>query len=298
MDTTNSKVGVVIGRFQVASLHKGHHHLIASAIKECGHLLIIIGSGCGLATRRYPLPYQVREAMVKASYPHATVVEHFDNPSDEKWSQKLDSIIHERFPNHAVTLYGSRDSFIPYYHGRYPTKEVSDIESPSGTLERIKIIQNPPQTEDFRAGLIYREQTRLPIAYQAVDIAILKGGGQQVLLGQKTTDGHYWRFPGGFVDPTLDRSLEGAAKREAREEVGDIEIADIHYHGSLIVDDWRYRRESDRVMTALFSATYIFGHAVAGDDLAAVRWFSQKEAKEVISPIHLPLLNLLQSSAR
>jgi bifunctional NMN adenylyltransferase/nudix hydrolase len=289
------KVGVVIGRFQVASLHAGHHHLITTAMTENSSVLVVVGSGRGLATRRYPLPYQVRKQMIQSAYPAVRVVEHFDNPSDQSWSKELDKLIREQFSDHEVTLYGSRDSFIPYYHGDFKTSVVADIASESGTEQRSKIIVQPPATTDFRAGIIYREETRLPISYQAVDIAILRGGGREILLGQKTTDGDFWRLPGGFVDPTVDHSLEWAAKREAREEVGDVELAEIRYRGSLVVDDWRYRREADRVMTALFSATYIFGHATAGDDLAAVRWFTRQEAREVISPTHLPLLDLLDS---
>lgn len=291
-------VGVVIGRFQVPSLHAGHEHLINTALAENNALLIIVGSGRGLSTPRYPLPYLIRKAMLAASYPHAVIVEHFDDPSDERWSAGVDALTKEHFPNHPATLYGSRDSFLPYYHGNLKTKEVVSIECESGSDQRAAIVNDPPESHDFRAGLIYREATRLPIPYQAVDIAVLKGGGRQILLGQKETDGQYWRFIGGFVDPVLDRSLEAAAKREAYEETGGLEVADLRYHGSTIVDDWRYRQGQDRVMTCLFSATYIFGHPVASDDLAALRWFSIEEAKEVLSPIHQPLLSLLLSSAR
>ncbi len=298
MSNMQPRVGVVVGRFQVDSLHQGHHHLILSAAGSNDKLLIVVGSGRGLATPRYPLPFPLRQQMLKEAYPKATILEHHDHPSDQAWSEGLDQLIAEKFPDHTVTLYGSRDSFLPHYSGRFATIEVAEVPSESGTDRRKKMIAAPPASSDFRSGVIYREATRLPISYQAVDIIITKGGGQFLLLGRKETDGAYWRFIGGFVDPLQDRSLEGAAKREAREEAGDIEIADVRYLGSTQVDDWRYRRADDKVMTALFVGTYIFGHAVAGDDLAEVRWFPAGEVEDLISPTHLPLFKLFQSSVR
>lgn len=289
-------LGVVIGRFQVPELHSGHHHLIRTAARENTAVLVIIGSGRSLATARNPLPFSVRRQMVLMDYPAAQVVEHFDHPSDHAWSEGLDAIITALFPGHVVTLYGSRDSFFPYYHGQFQTKAVAAIECESGTDLRNALLKNPPHTSDFRRGLIYAEQSRLSISYQAVDVAIIGGNRDSLLLGQKPTDGGKWRFVGGFVDARLDQSLEAAARREAYEETGGLGVDHFVYRGSVVVNDWRYRRDDDVVMTALFSASYTFGAPRATDDLSDLRWFRWHEVQAVIHECHQPLFTLLDRS--
>ena len=48
------------------------------------------------------------------------------------------------------------------------------------------------------------------------------------------------------------------AVREVMEETG-ADIGQPRYVWSGIVDDWRYRDESDKILTTLFEAPYIFG---------------------------------------
>ncbi len=48
------------------------------------------------------------------------------------------------------------------------------------------------------------------------------------------------------------------AKREVQEEAG-VEVGNITYLGSTLINDWRYRGEIDKIKTALFVAKYVFG---------------------------------------
>jgi bifunctional NMN adenylyltransferase/nudix hydrolase len=113
------------------------------------------------------------------------------------------------------------------------------------------------------------------------------------LLGRKPGEA-LWRFPGGFVDPQHDLSLEMAAKREAREECGDIELGPAKYLGSIRINDWRYRSSCDKITTALFELPYLWGGPRAGDDLKDVAWFAlNADLKQHVNPIHHPLLEML-----
>jgi len=139
-----------------------------------------------------------------------------------------------------------------------------------------------------------------------VDVAVLKGGekidflaapdivpaSRQILLGRKSTD-KLFRFPGGFSDPNSD-SLEADARREVAEEMG-VEVGDVRYVGSTLVNDWRYRNEPDCIKTALFTAAYVHGRPTPSDDMdAEVRWFVLADLTEKdIAPSHRPLFRML-----
>lgn len=281
-------VGVVVGRFQVPSLHNGHFHLLNKVVSENDELLVFLGTVDANPTPEDPLPWEVRAAMIKQAYPKAHCFPLLDCPSDVLWSAHLDSTISTLFWKHKITLYGSRDSFIPHYSGSFPVVEVEPIESFSGTEVRLASFEFPIN-EDFRRGLIFAQTNRYPISYQTVDVGIVKKN--QILLGSKYSDNGRYRFVGGFVD-AKDVALEAAAKREALEECGNIEISTPRYLTSIRVHDHRYRKSVDQVMTALFVADYIYGKPTAKDDIVDLQWFDSNVVMDVIVDNHRVLASM------
>jgi bifunctional NMN adenylyltransferase/nudix hydrolase len=289
-------VGVIIGRFQVPELHDGHHHLVRHARERHEQLLIMVGSRQSFPTPKNPLSFTMRRAMILAHYPDAVIVEVHDHPSDHEWSMRVDRIIAALYPGMSATLYGSRDSFLPYYSGKNVTVEVSTIPSKSGSELRDWIKENPLNTSEFRHGVIHAHAVRAAMPYPTVDIAVVKREKNAVLLGHKPMDGDQYRFLGGFYDPACDTSLESAARRETYEETGGIEADDFTYVGSHRVDDWRYRGGEDCIVTTLFKASYIFGAPHASDDIAALGWFDLSLIPQVLVPEHKPLGEMLLNS--
>lgn len=282
-------LGVVISRMQVYELHQGHRHLIQHSLARHDHTLVFLGDREKVPGKINPLPGFIRTQMVEETFPTLVSVACLpDHPSNTWWSQNLDREIALRFPDYEVTLYCSRDGFKKSYSGRFPVVEIAPVASPSGSdlrfalLRALQVAKHGGQqaremlNHDFRRGWMAAAISRPPIDFSTVDVAILKSDRTQVLLGQKPSDGDRWRFPGGFIDPT-DRSRKMAAKREVREECGDIEIEITAHLGDYQIDDFRYRDEEDGVRTDLFLATYVFGAPRAGDDLAAVQWFPIEE---------------------
>ena len=288
-----TKVGVVVGRFQVASLHRGHRDLLNYVANRCQQLVVVLGSPRSFSTDRNPLPFAFRAAMVQKAYPEARVVELFDHPSDEIWSRDLDDLINQFCPQDSeVTLYGSRDSFISVYSGVYRTDFFQPLCDSNGTKNRQKVGKIISASRGFLSGLIYREETRLPIAYPTVDIAILRD--DKVLLAGKSQYTDKLFFIGGFVDES-DSSLEFAARREIQEETG-METGKLSYIGSHKVDDWRYRGTKDGIITSFFCSEYIFGAAIPHDDVSSLEWVPVNEMMNRLSPEHQPLAKMLLES--
>lgn len=279
-------LGVIIGRFQVPSLHAGHRFLVDAVLDRHEQVLILVGVHNAQPTERNPLPYELRKQLIREVYPNAIVEPLYDCATNAAWSRHVDNVI-EQYAAEAI-LYGSRDSFAPHYEGKYAVEVLPELPDVSGSQQRQEISPDKAEAESFRKGVIYSVQgTRFPIAYPTVDVAVLHTTRPEVLLGRKPGEVS-WRFIGGFVDPT-DQSFERAARREVREEAGDIEIDDLTYICSANIDDSRYYGCKDGIMTSFFAAKYIFGHIAAGDDLEEVRWFPLDSFIENLNPNHRQL---------
>ena len=268
---TKTDCGVVIGRFQVNELHEAHIDLITSVLNKHDRVLLFLGNSTIRNTLNNPLDYRARRTMIADKFP--TVEIHYinDNPSDTVWTKNLDKLIGEQLlPMQTVTLYGSRDSFLKCYTGKYTTCELEATTFISGTEVRRRVCNNYPPTADYRAGMIAATAYRFPTAFQTVDIAVVNDKGE-LLLARKPEE-KKWRFIGGFSDPA-SVSLEEDAKREVQEEAG-VEVGNITYLGSTLINDWRYRGEIDKIKTALFVAKYVFGKPEGADDVAEVKWVS------------------------
>ncbi len=305
-----NSLGVIVGRFQTNYLHDGYEHIIKEVLSQNSSLLIILGSSPIKLSRRNPLNFDSRKSMLleffsdKYFNKHIVIKEIHDNPSDEEWAKDLDNIIQDTnsidFPYiyHSTTLYGSRDSFIPHYKGKHQTQIIEHEHNISSSEMREKLVKTIQDNKNWRAGVIYGSQDRFPISYQCVDVAIwrpkrnigdLTSSGIEVLLGRKKTDlkGKY-RLIGGFVDPE-DESLEMAAIREAKEETGNLSfngLSAIKYIHSKRVNDWRYKHERDKIMTAVFALQYFSGKEKASDDIEEVKWFDLDDVFETLVESH------------
>ena len=269
--TKATDVGVIVGRFQVNELHEAHVDLITSVLNKHDRVLVFLGNSTIRNTLNNPLDYRARRTMIADKFP--TVEIHYinDNPSDTAWTKNLDKLIGEQLlPMQTVTLYGSRESFLKCYTGKFNTCELEATTFISGTEVRRRVCNNYPPTADYRAGMIAATAYRFPTAFQTVDIAVVNDKGE-LLLARKPEE-KKWRFIGGFSDPA-SVSLEEDAKREVQEEAG-VEVGNITYLGSTLINDWRYRGEIDKIKTALFVAKYVFGKPEGADDVAEVKWVS------------------------
>lgn len=289
-------IGVIIARFQAPYLHEGHKALIEQVNAKHNKTVVVLGVSPLLGSRRSPLDFVTREKMIKKEYADVVVLPLHDHPLDSKWSQNLDTMLSGTFPGSSFLLYGSRDSFIKYYTGKNSVIELAQHGEYNASEIRKALKDKALDSVDFRSGIIYAYANTYVKVYPTVDVAVFRNNYQEILLGKKEAD-QKWRLLGGFTDPT-DDSYEVAALRELREECGNIDVSAMLYEGSFRVDDWRYRNEEDKIITTLFSATYLSGEAQGSDDIAEVKWFSLEQLTAMIrknetTETHAPLFTCL-----
>lgn len=301
------KLGVIVARFQINMLTAGHIALIGHVRYNNDGILIVLGSPDVSFTDKNPLPYEVRMKMLRDSGYKGPITQVKDNRDDSQWSEDLDKAISEyvietegKIGKVNVTLYGSRDSFIPHYTGKYKTEifqPLDNISKVSATKQRkkIAILNQHMNNSAFRRGIIYAVENRFPTAYPTVDVAIVDNMSKNanILLGRKPGRDKYC-FIGGFVDPT-DQSLEEAALRELSEEIQGITVTNPEYLSSCKIDDFRYKGTKDGIITSFFICRYLSGTPIASDDIEEVMWIPLSYADQYISSFHLPLLEKLKN---
>lgn len=292
-------IGVIIGRFQSTHLHDGHKFLIEEAFKNYDHVIFCLGNSRLKDSLKNPLDFKTRESFLRGyiftdfrlfNYTDKLLgfFEQTDNPSNEVWSKRLNSnVIHalkdldqwyKEGKEVDITLIGGKDSFVWAYSGIYKTIEFIDpkLIHENATEAREKAKNYPIDSFDFRSGVIYTINNQHNKIYPTVDIAILKDNNTKFILGRKPGNNSY-QFPGGFVE-LKDENYEAAAKREAVEECGNIELDEFKYICSKTVYNWRFRSEPNKkVITTFFKCQYIFGQVKPSDDLEIVEWFDIKD---------------------
>lgn len=273
-----NEVGVIIGRFQTPALHEGHTSVLDKVTDMHSNVVVFLGVPRIQNTKRNPLDFSTRRKLIQESYPDVIVLALPDHRSDEKWSENVDNALATMFPETNAILYGSRDSFLPYYSGKHETNELDQIASHNATDLRAEAATKTLDSDEFRAGVIYGITKQRPVTYPTVDIVVANYDGQ-ILLARKPAEDKF-RFVGGFVDRT-DESYEVAARRELYEETKLSGLKPTYIASQQIVD-WRYEREDSGIMTSLF-LFYEWdqmGRAEASDDIAEVKWFDLSDLFE------------------
>jgi bifunctional NMN adenylyltransferase/nudix hydrolase len=295
VDPKNFEIGVLMCRMQVAELHDFHIKLIDTVCENHKKVIILLGVPRISQTEKNPLDFTTRKLMIQERYPNITILPQRDERKDEVWSAKLDEKLNEVYHGSGTfLLYGSRDSFIPHYKGRYKTVElISSFEDLSGTQIRKEIARQPITTVEARRGAIYANFGRYPVTFPCVDVVAYNDNGE-ILMAKKPNE-DLWRFVGGFVDRT-DENYEAAAKREFSEESGGCEISDLKYVASGKIRDWRYKGEKDGIMSTLFIGKFSFGKATPTDDIAVLQWLDWRALKvEDIMEEHQEIFVKLQA---
>lgn len=269
IDPNDFQIGCIIARFQVHELHMAHIELINFVCDNHKKVIIFLGVSKITDTRRNPLDFATRKAMIQKQYPNIVILPLSDQRSDIVWSHNLDALVSVPYGEKKALLYGSRDSFLPHYKGRNAVTELVSTTYYSGTEVRNEVSKEILESKDFRAGIIHSAYAQRPVTYPTVDVCAYNDKGQ-ILLAKKPNEPQ-WRFVGGFVD-RADLDFEMAARREFSEETGGCSISNLIYIKSQKIDDWRYAREDSGIMTTLFLGRFYHGRIEPTDDISELAW--------------------------
>jgi len=276
-------LGVVIGRFQTPYLHEGHQDLINYARNKSDKLLILVGVSDAVGTDREPMDFETRKGLFLNN---DIVLPLKDMPSDVDWSNQIDSIIKSLGFEKAIIFGGKDNSICGYYSGKHEINIMISKNDKNATDLRRSVKVKPSQ--DFREGIIYHTQKRYAIVYSTVDIVIINNNNE-FLVGKK---GDKFAFIGGFVDPQ-DKTLVDSAKRELLEESG-IDI-DLKYKESIKINDYRYNKSKDSIMTHVFTGIYneLPNNINIKDfEFKEFKFFNYDQLKNEIQDYHKPILEL------
>lgn len=278
---TNYQIGVLIARFQVHELHEGHHYLINQVMKNHKKTLIFLGVSHFVGTRKNPLDFDTRKKMIQSQYPEAVILSIPDNQSDQKWTKEIDKRIREIYPHGNPLLYGSRDSFIPYYiqnGGKFHTKELEPLGTYTGTDVRRIISEEVKNSSDFRCGVIYQAYNSFPRVIPTVTLAVTNNN--RLLLCKKSDDINY-RFITGFCLP-IDETISDTIKRIYYKDIKTkAKILDTKYIDTIRIEDWRFKSEEDKIMTQFFSCNISNADLEPSDDIIELKYFDLSDLKNI-----------------
>lgn len=292
--TQTAEVGVIVARFQTPFLHEGHIDILNQVLANHPRVLVFLGNSPVRCSKNNPLDFQARKAMIEQKYPQVEVHYVDDVGNNDVWSKNLDQQLRKNIgPSQKAVMYGSRDSFIAAYTGKYPTIELVPNKFISASQIRKACGIKAKNTQEFREGVIWAVENQYASVHPTVDFAIINFEKGEVLLARKPNE-ELLRFPGGFAD-TNTPSYEADVLREAKEETGLDFSTDPIYIGSTLINDWRYRSEQNKIKTLMFVVQYEKGEPKADDDIADVRWVNLLSiGQEQIVPNHRPLMEMLR----
>lgn len=265
-------VGVIVGRIQEHSMSEAHKELIQYAVDRHNTVIVVLGESQCRVTKHDPLNFEMRRQMVRSEFHNVIVLPIMDTRDDKEWSKTLDNLVSRNAPPGAsVVMYGSRDSFLEVYCGKYKIQKISILGTSSSTARRKEVGESVDNSTEFRKGVIWATQNQYPQIIPTVDIAIVHDN--EVVMIRKDEDNGMVRFPGGHVD-YIDGSdhfdiLVRNARKETLEETaiqlrGDELVVNL---GSYIIDDWRYKSSGNKIMTTLFVIEVVDEiYPRAGDD--------------------------------
>lgn len=226
INTDDYSVGAIVGRFQLADLHEAHKFLIDTVVNNHKKSIILLGVTRAIGTAENPiripsreniLDFQSRLYMLQEEYPNTVIVSVQDKEDDHVWSKQVDDKIREIFPTEKVLLYGGRDSFVPYYHGKFPTKCLDPKIYISATMQRNMISKEVLKDSNFRRGQIYYAYQQSPILYTNYNVVI--EDNDNYLFERK--NGKLKLIEG--LAGINDTSFEAGARRVIKNMVGHID---------------------------------------------------------------------------
>ena len=286
---------VIIGRFHGRELTSAQAKVLtlSSELFPDFPPVVLLGCSRNRTTKRNPLPYEARAHVIRAIAPKAIIGPIFDQENNDTWSENVDAMVTMMTTGKPI-LVGGRDSFLPFYEGKYEKRELAlpEEKGVSATIERRACGQVLVDDPLWRQGVIWATENQFDRVDSTVDAFVISHDGKSVLVGWKSKfpRPNTGVFPGGYINK--NERAEDAVKRELFEETTlSIEGNSATLLGTAVVADWRYQRETDRsILTHMFVVDGGFiGGLTPSDDIDKLEWVPYKNLRDTLATHHLEL---------
>jgi bifunctional NMN adenylyltransferase/nudix hydrolase len=306
---------VLIGRFQ--PFHSAHLEIVKRATALCEQLIIITGSAKQPRTYKNPFTSTERAGMIKDATRGLSmqiyVEENVDTIyNDQAWAVRIQGIVskyralggpvgiigHKKddssfyldmFPQWGYEnvelieflsavdirdLYFKREVNMKFIRGVVPETTFDFLEQFRTTAEYEQIIREREFVENYKkqyASLPY------PPIFSTADAVVIQSGHVLMIKRRAEPGRGLWALPGGYVNANTDKSVEGAAIRELREET-QIRVPAPVLRGSIVrsrVFDAIDRSPRGRIITHAFYILLPDGElprVKGSDDAEKARW--------------------------
>ena len=313
---------VLIGRFQ--PFHSAHLEIVKRATALCEQLIIITGSAKQPRTYKNPFTSTERASMIKDATRGLSmqiyVEENVDTIyNDQAWAVRIQGIVskyravggpvgiigHKKddssfyldmFPQWGYEnvelieflsavdirdLYFKREVNMKFIRGVVPETTFDFLEQFRTTAEYEQIIREREFVENYKkqyASLPY------PPIFSTADAVVIQSGHVLMIKRRAEPGRGLWALPGGYVNANTDKSVEGAAIRELREET-QIRVPAPVLRGSIVrsrVFDAIDRSPRGRIITHAFYILLPDGElprVKGSDDAEKARWVPIAEVR-------------------
>jgi len=151
-----NKVGLTLGKFSI--LHKGHQYMIETALHEMDELFVLIYDSPSATN----IPLNVRANWIRTLYPSAKVIEGWNAPEDEGYTEEIIKIQNDYITgmmgDRKITHFYSSE---PY--GDHVSKALNainrtvDIKREEVCISASKAQSNPYEYREFIDPIVYRD---------------------------------------------------------------------------------------------------------------------------------------------
>ena len=169
-------VGVIVCRMQVPYLTDSHLALIKTVIDRHQRAIIFLGTTNKPIDSKNPYPFEFRKQMLLNTPSDGAILQQDtvsivplpDNADNDQWVKTLDSIIQSFLSfDEEATLYGGRDSFIPFYtksNGKFGHRVLEPNDYDSGTdLRKLVSMEQPVYTVEAAKAILWTmRQLQIP----------------------------------------------------------------------------------------------------------------------------------------
>lgn len=291
-------IGVVVGRFQATFLTDGHKAVIKAAYEENENLIVFISEETVPFSINSPLPYEVRENMIKEELRilgNKKLVQ-FYKLMDFKYSSTVIDVIDQVL----IHKHGGTTNNFTLYFG--PTAFLGDRYNGIG---KVKIIDNVLVRASSRrlrqdaydmnsfnvshhAGMIHAVGNRPPTAHVFICHVILHGTEKVSVLTLKEPQFKKLSLPLYHV-AGIHEKIENQAKEWLKTQFPTGICGEPKLAGVTKVDDWRFRNSEDFALYITYISRLFSGTEIPDTWIKKQAPFSPEEWESEFFPI-IPII--------